>query len=172
MAAGIEQYQFERIVTVDFRTKTGLLKLTVELFGDGNIILTNEQNVVISAMEYKRMRDRNILHGEPLVFPPAIGKNPFELTLISLADALKGAGDAEVVRVMARSLGLGGVYAEEILQRANIEKTLHCNTLKDADFDAIYGSLKELLSKFLIINWKPNIVLVTGRIRGCCSLQA
>ncbi len=41
---GIEQYEFERIVTVTFKTKEGLLKLVVELFGEGNIILTNEKN--------------------------------------------------------------------------------------------------------------------------------
>ena len=60
--AGIDQYEFERIVTVSFRTKTGLLKLVVELFGEGNIILTNEQNVIIHALAFKKMRDRDILH--------------------------------------------------------------------------------------------------------------
>jgi predicted ribosome quality control (RQC) complex YloA/Tae2 family protein len=157
--AGIEQYQFERIVTVDFRTKTGLLKLTVELFGEGNLILTNEQNVIISAMEFKRMRDRNILHGEQLVFPPAIGKNPFEVTKTTLTDTLKEAGDTEVVRAMARSLGLGGVYSEEILQRAGIDKTRPCKTLQEADFDAIFGCLEELLAKVSKHQLEPNIVL-------------
>ncbi|MCW4024235.1 MAG: ribosome rescue protein RqcH [Candidatus Bathyarchaeota archaeon] len=157
--AGIEQYQFERIVTVDFRTKTGLLKLTVELFGEGNLILTNEQNVIISAMEFKRMRDRNILHGEQLVFPPAIGKNPFEVTKTTLADTLKESGDTEVVRAMARSLGLGGVYSEEILQRADIDKTRPCKTLQETDFDAIFGCLEELLSKISNHQLEPNIVL-------------
>ena len=55
---GIDQYEFERIVTVSFGTKTGILKLVVELFGEGNIILTNEQNVIIHALAYKKMRDR------------------------------------------------------------------------------------------------------------------
>jgi len=52
---GIEQIEFERIVTVFFETKTGLLKLVVELFGDGNIILTNEKDVIIQALEFKKM---------------------------------------------------------------------------------------------------------------------
>ena len=78
---GIEQFEFERIVTLSFRTKEGVLKLVVELFGDGNFILTNERNVILHAFFFKRMRDRNILRNEVLVFPPPSGKNPFKVSL-------------------------------------------------------------------------------------------
>lgn len=54
---GVEQYEFERIVTVSFRTKDGLLKLIAEIFGEGNIILTNEKNQILQALFFKRMRD-------------------------------------------------------------------------------------------------------------------
>ena len=63
---GIDQYEFERIVTVSFRTKEGLLKLVVELFGEGNIILTNEKNMILQALFFKRMRDRDIFRNEVL----------------------------------------------------------------------------------------------------------
>ena len=119
---GIEQTEFERIVTVYFDTKTGLLKLVVELFGDGNIILTNEKDVIIHALEFKKMRDRDILHNVVLQLPPVSGKNPFKATQTELEDALKNAGEVEVVRALARFLGIGGVYAEELLLRANVEK--------------------------------------------------
>ena len=55
---GIDQFEFERIVTVSFRTKEGLLKLVVELFGEGKVILTNEKNMILQALFFKRMRDR------------------------------------------------------------------------------------------------------------------
>ena len=126
---GIDQYEFERIVTVTFRTKTGLLKLVVELFGEGNLILTNEQNVIIHALAFKKMRDRDILHNIVLQLPPSSGKNPFKVTQSELEEALKNAGETEVVRSIARFLGVGGVYAEEILLRANVDKTKHCNTV-------------------------------------------
>ena len=78
--AGIDQYEFERIVTVSFEPKLVLLKLVVELFGEGNIILTNEQNVIIQALGFKKMRDRDILRNVVLSFPPPSGKNPFKVT--------------------------------------------------------------------------------------------
>jgi predicted ribosome quality control (RQC) complex YloA/Tae2 family protein len=144
--AGIDQYEFERIVTISFRTKTGVLKLVVELFGDGNLILTNEKNVIIQALALKKMRDRDILHNVVLELPPSSGKNPFKVTQTELEEALKNAGETEAVRSIARFLGVGGVYAEEILLRAKVDKTKHCNTLTSEEVRVIYETLQTLLA--------------------------
>ncbi len=157
--AGIEQHEFERIVTVSFRTKTGVLKLVVELFGEGNLILTNEQNVIIHALAFKKMRDRDILHNVVLELPPSSGKNPFKVTQTELEEALKNAGETEVVRSIARFLGVGGVYAEEILLRANIDKTKHCSVLTMDDVKVIYETLQTLLAAVSGGNLEAAIVL-------------
>ena len=157
--AGIEQFEFERIVTLSFRTKTGLLKLVVELFGEGNIILTNEQNVIIHALAFKKMRDRDILHNVVLALPPSSGKNPFKVTQSELEEALKNAGDVEVVRPLARFLGVGGVYAEEILLSANVDKTKHCNTLTSGEVVGIFEALQTLLAAVSGGNLEACIVL-------------
>lgn len=157
--AGIDQYEFERIVTVSFRTKTGLLKLTVELFGEGNIILTNEQDVIIHALAFKRMRDRDILHKVVLQLPPSSGKNPFKVTQSELEEALKNAGETEVVRTIARFLGVGGVYSEEILLRANVDKIKHCNTLTNVEVTGVFEGLQGLLLAVSSIHLEPCIVL-------------
>ena len=157
--AGIDQYEFERIVTVSFRTKTGLLKLVAELFGEGNIILTNEQNIIIHALAYKKMRDRDILHNVVLQLPPASGKNPFTVTQSELEDTLKNAGETEVVRSIARFLGVGGVYAEELLLRANVEKTKHCNILTGGEVKGVFDALQVLLTAVSGCNLEASIVL-------------
>ena len=156
---GIDQYEFERIVTVSFRTKTSLLKLVVELFGEGNIILTNEKNIIIHALTFKKMRDRDILHNVVLQLPPSSSKNPFKVTEVELEEAIKNAGETEVVRSMARFLGVGGVYAEEILLRANVEKTKHCNILTTVEVEAVFGVLQGLLSTISSMHLEPCIVL-------------
>ena len=157
--AGIDQYEFERIVTVSFRTKTGLLKLVVELFGEGNIILTNEQNVIIHALAFKKMRDRDILHNVILELPPSSSKNPFKVTQSELEEAFKNAGETEVVRAIARFLGVGGVYAEEILLRANVDKTKHCSALTSGEVEGIFGALQILLAAVSGGNLEASIVL-------------
>ena len=156
---GIEQTEFERIVTVYFDTKTGLLKLVVELFGDGNIILTNEKDVIIHALEFKKMRDRDILHNVVLQLPPVSGKNPFKATQTELEEALKNAGEVEVVRALARFLGIGGVYAEELLLRANVEKNKFSNTLTNEEGTAVFNALQSLLTPVLECKFEPSIIL-------------
>ena len=69
-----------------------MLKLVVELFGDGNLIITNEQNIIIQALAFKKMRDRDIMHNVVLELPPASGKNPFKVTQPELQEALKTRG--------------------------------------------------------------------------------
>jgi predicted ribosome quality control (RQC) complex YloA/Tae2 family protein len=152
------QYEFERIVTLSFETKTGLLHLVVELFGDGNMILTNEKGTIIQAMAFKRMRDRDILRNQPLVYPPASGKNPFKVTRQELQEGLGDAGEVEVVRTLARFLGLGGVYAEELLLRANVEKTKKCSALTADDVAALFDALQGLLLTVAEAKFEPSII--------------
>ncbi len=155
----IEQVEFERIVIIHFDTKTGILKLVVELFGDGNIILTNDKDIIIQALEFKRMRDRDILHNVVLQLPPISGKNPFKVTLLEVEEALKGAGETAVVRVLARFLGIGGVYAEELLIRANLDKTKPANTLTSIEVKAVFDALQSLLTPVLECKFEPSIIL-------------
>jgi len=155
----VEQYEFERIVIFHFKTKEGMLQLILELFGEGNIILTDEKGTILQALVFKRMRDRNILRGEAFQFPPSSGKNPFKLTREEFESVLKTLGDVEVVRALARSLGVGGVYAEEILLRADVDKTKHCNALTNAEADAIFDCLQSLLSALSSFKVEPHIVL-------------
>ncbi len=157
--SNVDQYEFERIVIVNFRTKTGMVRLILELFGEGNIILTNEAGEILQALFFKRMRDRNILRNETFQFPPPSGKNPFKVTREELEKTLKDLGEAEVVRAMARFLGVGGVYAEEILLRANVEKTKHCADLSDSELEAIFDGLQSLLSSVSGSKTEPSIVL-------------
>lgn len=72
--AKIEQHEFERVVVFNFKSKVGDLRLVLELFGDGNIILVNSDGKILHALAYKRMRDRNILRNETFAFAPSSAK--------------------------------------------------------------------------------------------------
>jgi len=156
---GIEQYEFERIVTASFKTSEGGFKLNAELFGEGNIILTNQENQILQALVFKRMRDRNILRNETLIFPPASGKNPYKTSLRELQEGLEKTGEAQVVKSIARFLGIGGTYAEEVLLRADVDKIKQCKNLTEVETRKIFEVLQSLLSKLAEGSLEPNIVL-------------
>jgi len=158
--ADMEQYEFERIVTFRFKTKLGMTRLILEIFGEGNIILVNERGEILQALAYKRMRDRNIVRNEIFQFPPSSGKNPFKVNGEELAEAMENLGDVEVVRGLTRFLSIGGVYAEEILIKANIDKVKHCNALSDFEVNAIFDSLQSLL-----------LLITDGKLEPCIILD-
>jgi predicted ribosome quality control (RQC) complex YloA/Tae2 family protein len=155
----VEQYEFERVVVLGFRTKTGVLRLVVELFGEGNFVLVNPEGVIIQALFFKRMRDRHILRGEKFLFPPALGFNPLKLSLSALQGVFEGSGDVEVVRVFARLVGLGGVYAEEVLLRAGVKKTLLCKDLESSVVCGLFDVLQLLFSDLSAGKFEPCIVV-------------
>ena len=85
----VSQHEFERIAIFNFKTKTSIMQLVIELFGDGNIILIDQENKILQALIFRRMRDRNILRGEIFQFPPSIGKNPYKITREDFENNLK-----------------------------------------------------------------------------------
>jgi len=155
----VEQYEFERVVVFHFKTKSGKLRLILELFGEGNIILVGENGEILHALVYKRMRDRSIAHSETFLFAPSSGRNPFKVCIEELRSGLKGFSNIEVVRALAKFLSIGGVYAEEILLRANVDKSKKCEELSSVETDAIYSNLQNLLSQVASGKLEPSIVL-------------
>jgi predicted ribosome quality control (RQC) complex YloA/Tae2 family protein len=155
----VEQCEFERVVVFSFKTKVGKFRLVLELFGEGNIILVDKKDEILHALTYKRMRDRNILRGEAFVFAPPSGKNPFKVSEEEFREELKNFGDVEVVRGLARFLSIGGVYAEEVLLRAGVDKTEPCNALGESDVRAVFDCLQGLLSQVLADKLEPCVVL-------------
>lgn len=155
----IEQHEFDRVVTFTFRTKGANMKLVLELFGEGNIILVNDKNAILQALNFKRMRDRNILRGESFKFAPSSGQNPYRVNKEELQKNLTNSGSIEVVRALARLLSIGGVYAEETLLRAHVDKNRPSSILNDREVDAISSALQNLLDQVAEGKLEPQIIL-------------
>lgn len=155
----IKQHEFERVVVLKLKTQEGEMQLILEFFGDGNIILVGEDGKILQALIYRRMRDRNIVRDEKFVFAPSAGKNPLEIGRKEFSDGLKGSGDIEVVRALSRFVSVGGIYSEETLLRAGVDKTKHCNALNDDEINVIFDALQSLLSQVVSGTLEPYLVL-------------
>ena len=158
----IQQYDFERIVELIVESKSNEYKLVIELFREGNIILVDPDNKILHALTFRRMKDRNIIRGETFKYPPPRGKDPRNIRLEDLEEIRK-MGQIEVVRSLARFLGIGGKYAEEIIARTGINKKTLSSHLKDEELRSIYKNLQDLLSE-TSINKSPS-VFIDGKNR-------
>ena len=63
------------------------------------------------------------------------------------------------MRATARLLGIGGVYAEEVLLRAGVDKAKLCKNLTDDDVKGIFDALQSLLTKITEGTLEPSIIL-------------
>jgi predicted ribosome quality control (RQC) complex YloA/Tae2 family protein len=152
----VSQYDFERISELLIRCGGQKYRLIAELFDEGNIILVGSENKILHALTYRRMRDRNILQGEYFKYPPQRGK---DLRHISPEEIhkIKGFGHIDIVRALTRFLGVGGLYAEEILLRSGIDKNKPCSSLTDNEVSALSNNIMDLISQ--IGRWKPCVFI-------------
>jgi len=154
----ILQHEFERLIAIKVSAKGGIFQLICELFGQGNIILVDPENKILHALAYRKMRDRSILRSEPFQYPPSSGKNPYKINRQNF-DEIKRLNQIEIVKALTKYLSIGGLYAEEILHRAQINKDTSCESLKKQQLDKIFTQLKEILSQIQNENVDPHIII-------------
>lgn len=148
---GIEQHDFDRIV----RLKTGEATLIAELFRKGNVILLNAGNRIIGALRYEEFKDRAIKPGREYKLPPA-RESPVKVSF----EVFKGLiqEEVEIVKALARKFNMGGLYAEEILLRAKIDKKKIAKELGDKELELIFEKMREVFNA----EKKPCIVYKDG----------
>ncbi|ALV62451.1 putative RNA-binding protein homologous to eukaryotic snRNP [Thermococcus sp. 2319x1] len=144
----IEQHDFDRIVKI----KVGNYTLIAELFRRGNIVLVDENNIIIGALSYEEFKDRAIKPKHEYKLPPA-RESPIEVSWERFVELIKGE-DVEIVRALARKMNMGGLYAEEILLRAEIDKKKKANELSEEELKLIFEKMREVFNA----PKKPNIV--------------
>ncbi len=132
----IEQYDFDRVVVIDFERGEEKRRLVAELFSKGNVVLLDGDDRVIMPLKH------TVKVGERYKFPEQRGRKD---------------DNREVVKVLAMS-GLGGLYAEEVCLRAGIDKRKKYSELDEDEIRRIDDELQKLMS----FSPKPQIVLKNG----------
>ncbi len=156
----IEQPGGERIVILNLSATEGLRKLIGEFFGGGNIILTDEEGRIISALKKLKVRHREISLGKRYALPPSKGLILSSLSLDDLIPLLNS--KLEISRWLGRKLSLSKKYVEEILARAEIDpKALGTNLTKD-DIQRVFGKIKEIAELVEADDAEPIVVLEDG----------
>lgn len=140
------QPNFDRIIGMRLERGGEVLKVVVELFKRGNLIVIREDGRILMAIHYRKMRDRNILPGKPFQYPPLAGRDIFSLTKEDLKDLLEKS-ELDVVRTLANTLNIGGTYAEELIHRANITKDQLAASLTETNLENLWVALTTLITR-------------------------
>ncbi|MCP8315490.1 MAG: NFACT family protein, partial [archaeon] len=159
--SGIEQPEGERIAILNLSSSEGFLKLIGEFFGEGNIILTDKNDIIISALRKLKVKHREVFLGIKYSLPPLKGLNISSLSLDDLLPLLSS--KLEASRWLGRNLSLSKKYVEEILARAEISPRAIGTDLKKEDAQRIFMKIKEVINLPEAQDAKPILVLENGR---------
>ncbi|MDD1701838.1 MAG: NFACT family protein [Methanoregula sp.] len=113
----IQQHGLERILIFDIGKGTLTYRLIIELFDEGNVILTDESYQIIKPLRHHRFKDRDIVPGAVYTMTGTDPTGSLEGLTTTLAS-----DERDIVRALAVAGMLGGKYAEYVCQTAGIDK--------------------------------------------------
>ena len=152
---GIEQYGFDRILTFRFERDDGTTLVVAELFGDGNVAVTNEDREVVDSLDTVRLRSRTVAPGSQYGYPDE-RFSPLDCDYEAFA-ARMAESDTDIVRTLATQLNFGGLYAEELCTRAGVEKTVDIDDATTDQYEALFGALERLRDPLLAGETDPRL---------------
>src|SRR5215217_7824953 len=144
----IEQAGSERIVSLKFRQPDGKLRIVVgEFFGDGNIIICDENGQIIAILNPIQVRHRTLSVGMRYAYPPARGVDVFDITLDQMLHLRDGAKNLDVLRWIGRNISMPKKFVEEVINRAGIEVDKQAAQLSDHEVTKIYETVKNIVKE-------------------------
>ncbi len=161
----IHQVEMERIVEFSLKRRKEAYRLIVELFREGNLILTDEKGVILRALRYKQMRDRTIAKGILYSYPPRNVINPLKASPDKVLYLFKNA-KGDLVRNLITKLGIPPKIAEEVCYLSGLPKN---KPIKEVDIDDVCMVLNAFRKIYLrIINGdiEPCIVRIDDEPLG------
>lgn len=139
----VSQRGFDRILLLEWERETPGT-LVFEMFGRGNLLLLKEGEIEV-ALAGGKWKAREVRRGIPYAFPPE-GVNLLELSRVDFAASL-GRRTGTLVKILATTLGLGRLYADELCTRAGLSKNRAVEELEEGEVTVLYEQLQALLGQ-------------------------
>jgi predicted ribosome quality control (RQC) complex YloA/Tae2 family protein len=139
----IQQHRFDRIIEIVV-DRRGEFHLILEMFGKGNVILVKD-GMILQPLHSKSWSGRELRAHKEYLYPPErvdaprLGKEEI-LSVIS-------SSERDIVRALAVDLNLGGIYAEELCQRADVDKKAPAKDLDRGALETLVSGLQTLLEE-------------------------
>ena len=127
-------------MSIQFSTKDETYTFFIEFFAKGNMLLCDANQTILSPLQPQSWSDRTLRGGIPYEHPVR-DTHIFSLTL----EKLKQLPFQDTIsKTLAIELGIGGLYAEELCYRANLD--LLATQLSDVEWKHLYQAITTLLA--------------------------
>ncbi len=141
----VRQFEFDRIISVEFERDDENTTLVFELFGDGNVAVLDPEREVVSSLDTVRLKSRTVAPGSTYDFPDS-RFDPLEADQEAFARRMDQS-DSDIVRTVATQLNFGGLWAEELCRRAGVEMVKDIAAAEREEYDALYDAWDRLRAR-------------------------
>jgi len=155
--AGVEQFEFDRILVFEFEREDANTRIVAELFGQGNVAVLDESGEVVRSLETVRLKSRTVAPGSQYGFPES-RIHPLKMGYDAFVRQMEES-DTDVVRTLATQLNFGGLYGEELCSRAGVEKTLDIADADDETYRDLYDAIGRLADRLRDGDVDPRVYL-------------
>ncbi|MBT8251474.1 MAG: NFACT family protein [Nitrosopumilus sp.] len=152
----IEQIGAERIAYFTFEGFGKEFVLVGEFFGDGNILLCNNDMKILALQHSIDVRHRKLSVGLEYVQPPSSGLDIFNIKESDF-DELK-ITDLVAAKWLGRTLGLPKKYVEAIFQISKVDGKKIGNLLSKEEINTIFETVKKIVSD--IVSGRHQAIIV------------
>ncbi len=140
----IEQYSMDRVMFLDLERDGKPIRLVIEMFSDGNLILADGSGKIIVPYRAEEWKDRKQKRGAHYTFPASTKVNPFDLSVEKLRDVMN---EKKLIACLASRVNLGAAYLEEILHRAELPFDKRADSLNDDELGKLMEAFIEVMQQ-------------------------
>ncbi|MDE1868344.1 MAG: NFACT family protein [Candidatus Micrarchaeota archaeon] len=148
MIESIGQLGHDRIIIIKLKKGDDRANLILEMFGHGNMVLTDENMGITLAYNVHSFKDREI-RPKAVYTPPqssAIDISQASAILDGIVDSIARTSEdknAQIGKTLAKGLGIGTMYLENALSRLGINPKEKLSEMKDVQIKPIADSIIE-----------------------------
>ena len=152
----IKQIGSERIAYFTFEGFGKEFVLVTEFFGDGNIILCNDQMKILALQHSIDVRHRKLGVGLEYIPPPQNGLDIFNIDEKNFHELKRT--DLIAAKWLGRTLGLPKKYAEGIFKIAHLDSKIKGSRLTFDEIKLIFQTTQQMVNDVTNGNHKPVII--------------
>ena len=141
----VEQFGFDRVIQLTFEHGGGRLRLVIELFRDGNVLLLDDSGVIIQPLTHAKYASRSLKKGVAYTPPPET-IDPREMDRSAL-DALLDGSEHDLIRTLAARANFGRIYGSTACSIAGLEEKVDSNSLDSDQRDSLEGAIQSMLAE-------------------------
>jgi len=149
----IEQIDFERVIVLTLSKDNEVLKLIIEVFNGGNIIL-EKNGRILWILKGVDAENRRLKAGSPYI-PPQRVKDVNSLVVEDFKNT-----DKPLAKLLLSNIGLPPELTREVLYRLNLDSSINASNISESQVAQLIDEVKRILNE----EANPNIVEVDGGV--------